>query len=119
MPKLQIVLTQGYTLTHTSTGWTDGTIHYDTLEDTIAQCFQGYLFLGTQQVAQIRMDEHPSAPEYDLEELVITFNTARIEASALVSEHFPSFDPENVAVAFHNDAPNWCSMRFESFDLGR
>ena len=108
MPKLQIVLTQGYALTHTPTGWTDGTIHYDTLEDTIAQNFQGYLFLGTQQVAQIRMDD-------DLEELVIKFNTARIDATDLVDEHFPSFDSENVAVEFHDDAVIWCSMWFESF----
>jgi len=109
---MKIVLRQGYTLTHTSAGWGDGDIHYDTLEDTLGQVMTGDLYIGDFQVAEIRMDD-------DLEELIIKFNTARIDATDLVDAHFPSFDSENVAVEFHDDAGIWCSMWFESFDLGR
>ena len=107
----------GYTFTFTPTIgevnsqlWTDGEQLWTTLENTLGQAMTGDLYIGDFQVAEIRMDE---------DELVIKFNTARIDATDLVDEHFPSFDSENVAVEFHDDAATWCSMWFESFDLGR
>tara|TARA_R100000700_G_C3104769_1_gene100294 strand:- start:327 stop:683 length:357 start_codon:yes stop_codon:yes gene_type:complete len=109
---MKLITADGYTLALNEDGWGDGDLFFDALENDAGQAMACDLYNGDFHIAEIRMCE-------DSEELVIKFNAKHVDATELVDKYFPSFDSENVAVEFHDDAAVWVSMWFEPFDLGR